>query len=112
MFKLTKEDHFSWPVKFSVPQSNGQEKDYSMLAEFKFVNNDRLKEIMTEEEDSEDFLDDVLVGWSKFKDIDGNDVPYNDETRSYALTQTPIISAMVRAFFAAMGGKKARRKNS
>lgn len=109
MFKLVKKDTFEWPVTIHIPQG-GRHVDKRFTAEFRFLDLDDIEEAIT---DDADFVRRVLAGWHPdFTDADGEPIPFTEETLDQAARTPFIASGIVRAFFDAMGGKEAKRKNS
>ena len=79
---------YDWQVTVETPDK-GKFKQETFTAKFKNIGRKAFAKLV-EEQDDEDFVKSVLVGWSGIKDDDGNDVPYNDENFE-ALTDNHFI---------------------
>ena len=79
---------YDWQVTVQTPDK-GKFKQETFTARFKNVGRKAFAELV-EEENDENFVKSVLVGWSGIKDDDGNDVEYNDEN-FVALTDNHLL---------------------
>ena len=93
---------YDWQVTVQTPDK-GKFKQETFTAKFKNVGRKAFAELV-EEENDENFVKSVLVGWSGIKDDDGNDVEYNDEN-FVALTDNHfIVKGIIEAFGESMRG--------
>lgn len=109
MFKLSQSATFSWPVEFNLPIEGGRFEKQTFDATFTRKSADQIKELQDREGMNDlQFCREVVVGWSGITD-DGEQVPFSAGALEQVLQVPGAASAMVRAFYEAVGGLK--RKN-
>lgn len=118
MFKLSDApDTYTWPVVVEIPADGGNYREARFTARFQLQPQDVVDEVLQKIRDEDDQDEDtdlavkLLVGWEDVQGADGQPLVYSDESK-HALLNIPYVrGAVVRAYFASLGGKKARRKN-
>ncbi|MEO5363446.1 MAG: hypothetical protein H7838_07460 [Magnetococcus sp. DMHC-8] len=112
MFRVSKEQTFSWPVVVTAPADGIQQEIGRFNARFRLLSIDEAAESADVARGGGDelLLEKILVGWDEVQTEDGQDFPFFPENRRI-LTGNPCVRAAIfRAYFhAASGG--AREKN-
>ena len=112
-FILSQKSSYTWPVKYVTPKDDGKYEKSEFLAEFKRLPQSRLDEIQKQARDQkvddDEFIHEVLVGWSGIKTPEGEEVPFNEANRRVVFALTGMRSMILRAFFESIEG--AFRKN-
>jgi len=124
MFKVDLSATYLWPVKVRVPgEKKGKFETFSFFAEFKRVDQDRIKQMLQELRAQGDapegsveltdrrLLDEVLVGWKDVTDASGKPLEFNDETLDAVLAVGGMEGAFVASWFDAINGSGAILKN-
>lgn len=116
MFDVVDVPSFKWPVKVKVPQDGGTFATRTFTAEFAALPQDDIDQALEElREGSLDanFADRVLCGWpsGQVRDSNKNEMPYSDENKKILLRMSYVRNGVVEAFFDAVSGGAARRKN-
>ena len=106
MQKIT--DTFKWPIQVDVPTKNGGFERWSFGGEFKQVSVEQLKESAASDKEVCEL---VLVGWDHTLKNGDQPLEYNEENRAKIIAYIPAAAGISKAFYEAMNGDKARRKN-
>ena len=93
---------YEWQVTVETPDK-GKFKQETFTAKFKNIGRKAFAKLV-EEQDDEDFVKSVLVGWSGVKDDEGNDVPFNDENFEALTDNHFIVKGIIEAFGQSMRG--------
>jgi len=104
---------FRCPVTISEPVDNGY-IDQKISVQFKIIPQSRINQVVKGElDESEDIMDEVLVGWDDqaFRDDSDMPIPYNAETKKIVLDVPYVRTALTKAYFQAINGKDYARKN-
>jgi hypothetical protein len=112
MFKLSQSETYFWPVTVEVPMDGGKFDKQTFDAEFKRLDQTRLKEIY-EKAGAGELTDasiaaEVLAGWKSVSDESG-DVPFSETSKQKLLNVPLVTGSVVKAFFESIAGSK--RKN-
>lgn len=114
MFTLKESNDFEWPVTVKVPVSGGKFRSQRFTAVFRPIPAQTLEEInklSVLEQDAAQARE-FLVGWGDdVKGEDGEPLEFTEEYRDAMLDIVYVRSALVRAYWDAMTGKKAATKN-
>ena len=109
-FVLDQSGTYSWPVTVEFPVDGGRFQKQTFDAEFKRLEQPRIKEVMLQINGDEigdrELCEEVLVGWSGIKDSKGDDVPFSMATRQMLLDIALVAGAVVRAWFDSLGKGK------
>lgn len=114
-FRVSNNAVFRWPVKISTPSPKGAGKfdEHTFEAEFKYLTQERIDELIklarAEEINDNQVLDEVLMGWKGVQEEDGTEMEFNPTNLENLLQVPGMRSAIVQAFFTSLSG--ARRKN-
>jgi hypothetical protein len=92
---------YDWEVTVQSPEK-GKFKKETFTAKFKNIGRKAFAKL--EEEDDENFVKSVLVGWSGIKDDDGNDIQFNDENFEALTDNHFIVKGIIEAFGESMKG--------
>jgi len=112
---LKKTTSYEWPVSFDIPADGGRFDKISFTAKFERVHQARIDAIVAEmrSENSgvndQSITDEVLIGWDKVNDEDGNPLDFTPVNRAAVLDIPGVRAAVVRAWFESLAGTK--RKN-
>ncbi len=110
MFKISKKTTFTWPVTVQVPQDGGVFKPYEFIAEFKMQTQSEIDALLElSKANDKDMLKAVLVGWDQVQDSDGNPLPFSEESLSTLTDITYVRTGLVKSFFEAVSGNKAKK---
>jgi hypothetical protein len=93
---------YDWQVTVQTPDK-GKFKQETFTAKFRNIGRKAFAKLVDDEND-EDFVKTVLVGWSGIKDDDGNDVEYNDDNFSALTDNHFIVKGIIEAFGESMRG--------
>ncbi len=93
---------YDWEVTVQSPEK-GKFKKETFTAKFKNIGRKAFAKLV-EEEDDENFVKSVLVGWSGIKDDDGNDIQFNDENFEALTDNHFIVKGIIKAFGESMKG--------
>ena len=93
---------YDWDVTVQSPEK-GKFKKETFTAKFKNIGRKAFAKLV-EEEDDENFVKSVLIGWSGIKDGDGNDIPFNDENFEALTDNHFIVKGIIEAFGESMKG--------
>ncbi len=107
-FKLVTDPTYRHPVTVQIPQGDGV-AEHGLTAEFNYITQTRLEALAAVGDG--DLLDEVLAGWSGFKDADGEEIPYNPENRAQLLDTPYLRVGLVSGFWDSVHGRQDRRKN-
>jgi hypothetical protein len=112
-FILSQKSSYTWPVKYGTPKDAGKIEKSEFMAEFKRLPQSRLdaiqKQALDNAVDDDQFIGEILIGWSGIKTPEGEEVLFNEATRSVVLDLAGMRAAIVQAFFDSIAG--AARKN-
>ncbi len=109
MFQIASKNTCKWPVTVLVPQDGGKRAKYTFTAEFALLAPERERALKVGDISDEDFLREVLVGWSGVQDVDGADLPFSDDARDKLIAIPYVRAALIEAYFDFVAG--GRRKN-
>ena len=93
---------YDWEVTVQSPEK-GKFKKEIFTAKFKNIGRKAFAKLV-EEEDDENFVKSVLVGWSGIKDDNGNEIPFNDENFELITDNHFIVKGIIEAFGESMKG--------
>ena len=93
---------YDWQVTVETPDK-GKFKQETFTAKFKNIGRKAFAKLV-EEQDDEDFVKSVLVGWSGIKDEVGNDVPFDDNNLEAIMENHYIVQAIIVAYGESMKG--------
>ena len=93
---------YDWQVTVETPDK-GKFKQETFTAKFKNIGRKAFAKLV-EEQDDEDFVKSVLVGWSGIKDEEGNDVPFDDDNLEAVMENHYIVQAIIVAYGESMKG--------
>lgn len=114
MFVLKEGGEFEWPVDVNVPVSGGEFETQRFIGIFRPVGSDRMEEIVKDApllEHDKIQAREFFVGWKDVTDPDKKPVEYSEQIRDRMLGIFYVRTAIVRAYWDAMTGKKAATKN-
>lgn len=112
MFKLEKKDTIKWPVQVNIPKDGGGFATHEFSAEFKLQEQSKMDLLIERlKNDDVDILRELVVGWSGVSDAEGNVVTYTDEARDQLIDIPYVRSALLKAYFEAATGNRAKRGN-
>ena len=117
MFRMLEDvvQSYSWPVKIEIPVDGGRYRDADFQAVFQMLGQDEIDDIIRriqdEDAQDEDLANRLLIGWTGVVGKDGEALAFSDENRSALLNVPYVRRAVLRAYLASMGGRKARQKN-
>ena len=109
MFQIATKTTCKWPGTVLVPQDGGKRGKQTFTAEFALLPDERSRALRNGEISDDDFLREVLVGWSGVADADGADLPFSDEARDRLIAIPYVRVALIEAYFDFVAG--GRRKN-
>ena len=114
MFVLDDSGEFDWPVDVKKPVDGGKFQLQRFTARFRPVGEEEQATIfklpITEQNVAQARA--CWIGWGDdVCDADKQPLPYDEETRDRLLGRSYISNAVTRAYWDAMTGKKAERKN-
>lgn len=115
MLILGKSESYKWPVTVEIAVDGGRYERAEFVAEFRRLPQSRLDEIaQTLRADGEIITDaalaeEVLAGWDRIKDADGQPIPFTTANRAAVLDIPGVRTALVVTFFESVSG--GRRKN-
>ena len=93
---------YDWQVTVQTPDK-GKFKQETFTARFKNVGRKAFAELV-EEENDENFVKSVLVGWSGIKDDEGNDLEFNEDNFEALLDNQYIVLGIIKAYGESMQG--------
>ena len=115
---------YLWPVSIEVPVDGGRFEKFTFDAKFRRIPQDRTEELMllavknaqrlqTGQEPEENGTDravaeEILDGWAKVLDDEGEEVPYSSSALNELLVFPGAASAIVLAWYDSINGKKAK----
>jgi hypothetical protein len=111
---IQQDKSYNWPVNVSEPMDGGTFKEHKIGVRFKMLSQDRLNEIIkNDNEEDEDVLNEILVGWDNeaFKDGNGNSLPFNEENKALILSVPFVRKGLIDGFRDSLAGKAYKRKN-
>lgn len=112
MFKLEKKSTFTWPVTVNVPKDGGTFASHQFTAEFKLQEQSKVDALLLRfQQNDEDILKELLVGWLGVQDSDGDELDYTEENKAKLLDIPYVRSALLKAYFEAASGNKVKRGN-
>lgn len=116
MFKVVDVESFRWPVIVHVPQDGGTFAKRTFTGEFAALPQDDIDDALEDLHDGTldaNFANRVLVGWpaGQVQASDGSEMPYSDENKIKLLRMSYVRNGVVDAFFDAVSGGGAKRKN-
>ncbi len=112
MFKLSKSDTFSWPVKVKFPVDGGRTLEETFDVVYKRFSQSKIKEMLAVENGTDvEFAKQILVGWKGVVDDAGTEIPFSEEACEKLLDVPAVAKAVVEAYVAASQGQGALRKN-
>ncbi len=109
MFQIASKNTCKWPVTVLVPQDGGKRGKQTFTAEFALLAPERERMLKNGDIADEDFLREVLVGWSGVADADAADLPFSDEAHDKLIAIPYVRAALIEAYFDFVAG--GRRKN-
>ena len=93
---------YDWQVTVETPDK-GKFKQETFTAKFKNIGRKAFAKLV-EEQDDEDFVKSVLVGWSGIKDDTGSDLEFNDDNFEAILDNQFIVLGIIKAYGESMQG--------
>lgn len=114
MFKITKSDTYSWPVKVKIPTDGGRFHEETFDAVFKRHPASFTKELASREDvTDQDFAKQIVVGFSGIVDDSGAEIPFSESALNKLLEVPAVASALVIAYLESASGQGggAKRKN-
>lgn len=113
MFKIDLSDTYDYKVEMSIPNEKGTPNKSNFTATFNRLKQSELDDLIERSKNGEledqELIDLVLIDWKGIKDVDGNEIPCNEETRDIVLDVFPVRPSIVTGFFESLSG--AKRKN-
>lgn len=128
MFSIAQSESYDWPVKVMLA---GATKPQEFIAKFKRYGQDELKELyqrlddalaasykksrgeaLDESEqaalefDDKQFCREVMVGWDKVKDVNGNAAEFDEDMLELLLNIVPMPATIVTTFRSSLAGAK------
>lgn len=116
-------DTFEWTVKVRIP-NKGSWREQNFVAEFHLLPQDRIDELIAkyrvlqeeavdlEEDAPENLAAELLASWDEtVRGTDGQPLPVTPENKAVLLRISYVRAAVVRAYFEAVGGRKAKLGN-
>lgn len=110
MFVLNKDHSYTWPVTVKVPVAGGKHDGKQFTCRFRVVPQNRLQQILAEEEVDAAMLHEALIGWDGVQDEAENPLPFNDENRDALLDIPYVAIAVARAYFESITGDRFKAK--
>ena len=95
-FVLKKTGSIKWPVTVHKASDGGKFKDFKFEAVFKEIGRKRFNELI--EEGDEALTDEILLGWSKIQDEEGNAVEFNEENKKVLLDDFTVMKAVIESY--------------
>jgi hypothetical protein len=113
MFKIVDVKSFKWPVPVNVPKDGGGFSTFTFTAEFKAHSQDEIDALLEKlnGDTDEDVLEGILIGWTGVVGPDDETFPYSEANKTTLLNISYVRTALVRAFFEASTGNKAKKGN-
>jgi hypothetical protein len=116
MFKIVEAPSFKWPVTVHIPKDGGKFVTATFTAEFAALPQDEIDTALEQYRGGNldsNFATQVLINWNpgQVQDSDGSELPYSDEAKEKLVRMSYVRNAVVEAFFDAVSGGVARRKN-
>lgn len=109
MFKKAAVRRITWPVTVNIPQDGGKTLAAEFDAEFELLAVKVHDELV---QSGGDLLARVLVGWQRFMNEAGDaPVEFSPEAQAEMLDISYVRSALTLAYYEAVHGNKAKRKN-
>tara|TARA_R100000458_G_scaffold23995_1_gene21552 strand:- start:6052 stop:6378 length:327 start_codon:yes stop_codon:yes gene_type:complete len=105
-FVLKKTDSIKWPVTVQKATDGGKFKEHKFDAVFKEIGRDRFNQLI--EEGDQALTDEILIGWEKVQDEEGNEVEFNEENKTIMLDNFTVIKAVIEAYGQLMMGGAAK----
>jgi len=99
-FVKRKATSYKWPVKIEVPLDGGSFEVQRMTVEFKRISQSQIEKF----KDNRELLNEVIVGWSEYKDEKGTEIPFSSEELGYLVDDTTFLRAAGLAFFESLSG--------
>lgn len=131
MFKLNSSPTFKYPVKFSIIDENGKQKQHQIIAVFRRFNREQIIELQQRSreeysgkdgiqltlekpvqqiiDEDLDYIEEFMSSWEQV-DIDGDTEFSRDNLRKLLVAVPGINLAIIAAFFEGVGGGQ-KRKN-
>jgi len=109
---LGKAESYDWPVTLETPADGGRFEKITFTARFKRLGQARIDEIVSALRDGGDGLtdrtivDDVLIGWDKVLDADGQPIDFTPVNVAAVLEVEGVRAAIVKAWFESLSGKR------
>lgn len=101
-FVRKKVGSYKWPVKIETPLDGGSFEIQRMTVEFKRITQTQIEKF----KDNKELLNEVIVGWSEYKDEKGVEIPFSTEELGYLVEDTTFLRAAGMAFFESLSGAK------
>lgn len=112
MFRLVVSDRVTVPVKGQIADEKGMAQAFSFSLSCKRMSKadlkDRLESLTSGQLDGDDFLREVIEGWSGVQDADGKEIPYSAKALEDLLNVAGISAV---AFGAYVEANSAKAKN-
>jgi hypothetical protein len=86
-FILKKTASIKWPVTVQKAADGGKFKEYKFDAVFKEIGRDRFNELI-----------EILLGWEKIQDEEGNPIEFNEENKKALLDDFTAMKAVIEAY--------------
>jgi len=102
MFQLKKDNCVWWPVTICVPTDGGKVSEYPCQVKFEIVSQDEF-DLLTGGGDIS-LIKGLLKGWKEIGDVEGKDLPYNDENIKAILMIPYVRTSFIRAYMQAAAG--------
>jgi hypothetical protein len=95
-FILKKTASIKWPVTVQKAADGGKFKEYKFDAVFKEIGRDRFNELI--DEGDEALTNEILLGWEKIQDEEGNPIEFNEENKKALLDDFTAMKAVIEAY--------------
>ena len=95
-FILKKTASIKWPVAIKKASDNGKFKEHKFDAVFKEIGRKRFDELI--EAGDEALTDEILLGWEKIQDEEGNEIEFTEENKKILLDDFTVMKAVIEAY--------------
>ena len=108
-FILSQKESYTWPVKYNAPDDGGRYRKVEFMAQFRHLPQSRLDELARLVKaggtlDDNEFIDEVLLGWSGIKTSEGEAFDPNSRNRAILLDLPGMRAAVIHAFHESLDG--------
>jgi hypothetical protein len=112
MFKLTKVDFYTWPVKVKFPCDGGKFSEETFDATFKRLPISQIQELLKLEGMTDaKMCKEVMIGWKGIVDDNKSEIPFSEDAMEKLLEFPLVASAVISAYLDSTIGGEAKRKN-